>query len=130
MSFGYLIAPSQPCELLTKSRGETFSLIMDKMDLWIYFRFCEGNIYTIRKNETESCLTERGGKWLKHIYEFNRGSFIFSYVLLKKRESEENFAEIVLKSIKNNKILTVKVRSGLHFDLRNIYRIEMYSGLN
>ena len=75
------------------------------MDLWIYFRFCEGNIYTIRKNETESCLTERGGEWLKHIYEFNRGSFIFSDVLLKKRESEENFAEIVLKSIKNNKIL-------------------------
>ena len=74
------------------------------MDLWIYFRFCEGNIYTIRKNETESCLTERGGEWLKHIYEFNRGSFIFSDVLLKKRESEENFAEIVLKSIKNNKI--------------------------
>lgn len=36
MSFGYLIATSQPCELLTKSRGETFSLIMDKMDLWIY----------------------------------------------------------------------------------------------
>jgi hypothetical protein len=62
---------------------------------------------------------------LKHIYEFNRGSFIFSDVLLKKRESEENFAEIVLKSIKNNKILTVKVRSDLHFDLRNIYRIEM-----
>lgn len=95
------------------------------MDLWIYFRFCEENIYTIRKNETESCLTERGGEWLKHIYEFNRGSFIFSDVLLKKRESEENFAEIVLKSIKNNKILTVKVRSDLHFDLRNIYRIEM-----
>ena len=46
-------------------------------------------------------------------------------MLLKKRESEENFAEIVLKSIKNNKILTVKVRSDLHFDLRNIYRIEM-----
>lgn len=62
---------------------------------------------------------------MKHIYEFNRGSFIFSDVLLKKRESEENFAEIVLKSIKNNKILTVKVRSDLHFDLRNIYRIEM-----
>ena len=60
---------------------------------------------------------------MKHIYEFNRGSFIFSDVLLKKRESEENFAEIVLKSIKNNKILTVKVRSDLHFDLRNIYRI-------
>lgn len=70
-------------------------------------------------------LTERGGKWLKHIYEFNRGSFIFSDVLQKKRESEENFAEIVLKSIKNNEILTVKVRSDLHFDLRNIYRIEM-----
>ncbi|ENT0343684.1 hypothetical protein CY831_06090 [Neisseria gonorrhoeae] len=98
---------------------------MDKMDLWIYFRFCEGNIYTIRKNETESCLTERGGKWLKHIYEFNRESFIFSDVLLQKGESEENFSEIVLKSIKNNKILTVEVRSGLHFDLRNIYRIEM-----
>ena len=62
---------------------------------------------------------------MKHIYEFNRGSFIFSDVLLKKRESEENFAEIVLKSIKNNKILAVKVRSDLHFDLRNIYRIEM-----
>ena len=62
---------------------------------------------------------------MKHIYEFNRGSFIFSDVLLKNRESEENFAEIVLKSIKNNKILTVKVRSDLHFDLRNIYRIEM-----
>ena len=62
---------------------------------------------------------------MKHIYEFNRGSFIFSDVLLKKRESEENFAEIVLKSIKNNKILTIKVRSDLHFDLRNIYRIEM-----
>lgn len=62
---------------------------------------------------------------MKHIYEFNRGSFIFSDVLQKKRESEENFAEIVLKSIKNNKILTVKVRSDLHFDLRNIYRIEM-----
>ena len=61
----------------------------------------------------------------RSIYEFNRGSFIFSDVLLKKRESEENFAEIVLKSIKNNKILTVKVRSDLHFDLRNIYRIEM-----
>lgn len=62
---------------------------------------------------------------MKHIYEFNRGSFIFSDVLQGKRESEENFAEIVLKSIKNNKILTVKVRSDLHFDLRNIYRIEM-----
>ncbi|ENV9363624.1 hypothetical protein FFR43_002168, partial [Neisseria gonorrhoeae] len=86
---------------------------------------CEGNIYTIRKNETESCLTERGGEWLKHIYEFNRESFIFSDVLLQKGESEENFSEIVLKSIKNNKILTVEVRSGLHFDLRNIYRIEM-----
>ncbi|HFC4197873.1 TPA: hypothetical protein ACFJDR_002216, partial [Neisseria gonorrhoeae] len=85
----------------------------------------EGNIYTIRKNETESCLTERGGEWLKHIYEFNRESFIFSDVLLQKGESEENFSEIVLKSIKNNKILTVEVRSGLHFDLRNIYRIEM-----
>ncbi|HGP7432249.1 TPA: hypothetical protein ACLT9H_002194, partial [Neisseria gonorrhoeae] len=84
-----------------------------------------GNIYTIRKNETESCLTERGGEWLKHIYEFNRESFIFSDVLLQKGESEENFSEIVLKSIKNNKILTVEVRSGLHFDLRNIYRIEM-----
>ncbi|WP_172764655.1 hypothetical protein, partial [Neisseria gonorrhoeae] len=82
-------------------------------------------IYTIRKNETESCLTERGGEWLKHIYEFNRESFIFSDVLLQKGESEENFSEIVLKSIKNNKILTVEVRSGLHFDLRNIYRIEM-----
>ncbi|ENT0749211.1 hypothetical protein DMM74_08650 [Neisseria gonorrhoeae] len=82
-------------------------------------------MYTIRKNETESCLTERGGEWLKHIYEFNRESFIFSDVLLQKGESEENFSEIVLKSIKNNKILTVEVRSGLHFDLRNIYRIEM-----
>ncbi|EMS2069122.1 hypothetical protein HQT53_002210, partial [Neisseria gonorrhoeae] len=69
--------------------------------------------------------TERGGEWLKHIYEFNRESFIFSDVLLQKGESEENFSEIVLKSIKNNKILTVEVRSGLHFDLRNIYRIEM-----
>ncbi|ENX0625131.1 TPA: hypothetical protein ACKFDE_002133, partial [Neisseria gonorrhoeae] len=59
------------------------------------------------------------------IYEFNRESFIFSDVLLQKGESEENFSEIVLKSIKNNKILTVEVRSGLHFDLRNIYRIEM-----
>ncbi|HFR8711654.1 TPA: hypothetical protein ACHX9S_001699 [Neisseria gonorrhoeae] len=49
----------------------------------------------------------------------------FSDVLLQKGESEENFSEIVLKSIKNNKILTVEVRSGLHFDLRNIYRIEM-----
>ncbi|ENW3897072.1 hypothetical protein C1M15_002195, partial [Neisseria gonorrhoeae] len=68
---------------------------------------------------------ERGGEWLKHIYEFNRESFIFSDVLLQKGESEENFSEIVLKSIKNNKILTVEVRSGLHFDLRNIYRIEM-----
>ncbi|EMT8214150.1 hypothetical protein GVE24_002163, partial [Neisseria gonorrhoeae] len=67
----------------------------------------------------------RGGEWLKHIYEFNRESFIFSDVLLQKGESEENFSEIVLKSIKNNKILTVEVRSGLHFDLRNIYRIEM-----
>ncbi|ENS7452352.1 hypothetical protein F8113_002169, partial [Neisseria gonorrhoeae] len=66
-----------------------------------------------------------GGEWLKHIYEFNRESFIFSDVLLQKGESEENFSEIVLKSIKNNKILTVEVRSGLHFDLRNIYRIEM-----
>ncbi|EMU3248696.1 hypothetical protein L4387_002220, partial [Neisseria gonorrhoeae] len=65
------------------------------------------------------------GEWLKHIYEFNRESFIFSDVLLQKGESEENFSEIVLKSIKNNKILTVEVRSGLHFDLRNIYRIEM-----
>ncbi|HFC4150254.1 TPA: hypothetical protein ACFJCP_002218, partial [Neisseria gonorrhoeae] len=64
-------------------------------------------------------------EWLKHIYEFNRESFIFSDVLLQKGESEENFSEIVLKSIKNNKILTVEVRSGLHFDLRNIYRIEM-----
>ncbi|ACF28912.1 hypothetical protein ACKXMY_001637 [Neisseria gonorrhoeae] len=62
---------------------------------------------------------------MKHIYEFNRESFIFSDVLLQKGESEENFSEIVLKSIKNNKILTVEVRSGLHFDLRNIYRIEM-----
>ncbi|WP_455019283.1 hypothetical protein [Neisseria sicca] len=62
---------------------------------------------------------------MKHIYEFNRGSFIFSDVLLQKGESEENFAEIVLKSIKNNKILTVEVRAGLYFDLRNIYRIEM-----
>lgn len=59
MSFGCLIATSQPCELLTKSRGETFSLIMKKMDLWIYFRFCEENIYTIRKNETESCLNRK-----------------------------------------------------------------------
>ncbi len=54
------------------------------------------------------------------------GKFYFFLCASKKRESEENFAEIVLKSIKNNKILTVKVRSGLHFDLRNIYRIEMY----
>lgn len=111
--------------IVDKISRRNFFLIMDKMDLWIYFRFCEGNIYTIRKNETESCLTERGGKWLKHIYEFNRESFIFSDVLLQKGESEENFSEIVLKSIKNNKILTVEVRSGLHFDLRNIYRIEM-----
>lgn len=125
MSFGYLIATSQPCELLTKSRGETFSLIMNKMDLWFYFRFCEENIYTIRESETESYITERGIEWLKRIYAFNRGSFIFSDVLLQKGEGEENFAEIVLKSIKNNKILTVEIRSDLHFDLRKIYRIEM-----
>lgn len=120
-----MIATSQPCELLTKSRGETFSLIMNKMDLWFYFRFCEENIYTIRESETESYITERGIEWLKRIYAFNRGSFIFSDVLLQKGEGEENFAEIVLKSIKNNKILTVEIRSDLHFDLRKIYRIEM-----
>lgn len=94
MSFGYLIATSQPCELLTKSRGETFSLIMDKMDLWIYFRFCEGNIYTIRKNETESCLTERGGKWLKHIYEFNRESFIFLMCFYKREKAKRIFQKL------------------------------------
>lgn len=67
------------------------------MDLWIYFRFCEGNIYTIRKNETESCLTERGGECLKHIYEFNRGSFIFSDVLLKKERKRREFCRNCFK---------------------------------
>lgn len=56
MSFAYLIAASRPCPMLAKMRGEAFALVAQDTDLWVYFRFCEGGVYTER-SETESCMT-------------------------------------------------------------------------
>lgn len=125
MSFGYLIITPQSCELLTKSRNENFSLIMKDRDLCVYFRFFEGDIYTARESEVESCITTHGYEWLKRIYEYNHGKFIFSDVLLQKREGEVDFAEMVLKSIKNNRVSVINIQPGLKINIREIYQIEI-----
>ena len=52
MSFAYLIAASRPCPMLAKMCGEAFALVAQDTDLWVYFRFCEGGVYTER-SETE-----------------------------------------------------------------------------
>ena len=62
MSFAYLIAASRPCPMLVKMRGEAFALVAQNTDLWVYFRFCEGGVYTER-SETESCMTKKGANY-------------------------------------------------------------------
>ena len=57
MSFAYLIAASRPCPMLAKMRGEAFALVAQDTDLWVYFRFCEGGVYTERSVYDE----KRGG---------------------------------------------------------------------
>ncbi|EFI22943.1 hypothetical protein HMPREF9016_01328 [Neisseria sp. oral taxon 014 str. F0314] len=124
MSFAYLIAASRPCPMLAKMRGEAFALVAQDTDLWVYFRFCEGSVYTER-SETESCMTEKGAEWLRWIYGLCGGSFVFSDVLLRHREGEEDFAKLVLKHIKENKVSVAQISAGLRLDLRCFYRMEM-----
>lgn len=127
MSFGYLIITSKPCEILTKKRGEAFSLIHQQSDLWAYFRFCEENIYTERKNEIDAYFTQKGVEWINGIYEANQGSFLFSDVLLQKNEGEVDFFEKVLKFLKNEKNQTIdimNIKSGFNIHLRRVYQIK------
>ena len=93
--------------MLVKMRGEAFALVAQNTDLWVYFRFCEGGVYTER-SETESCMTEKGAD-----------------VLLRHREGEEDFAKLVLKHIKENKVSVAQISAGLRLDLRCFYRMEM-----
>lgn len=127
MSFGYLIITSKPCDMLTKKRGEIFSLIHQQSNLWAYFRFCEGNIYTERKSESDTCFTQKGVEWIKGIYEANQGGFLFSDVLLQKNEGEVDFFEKVLKVLKNEKnqiIDMMNIKSGFNIHIRKVYQIK------
>ena len=46
-------------------------------------------------------------------------------MLLQKREGEVDFAEMVLKSIKNNKVSVINIQPGLKINIREIYQIEI-----
>ena len=125
MSFGYLVMTSYPCPSLTKTRGETFSLIMELPDRYIYFRFCEGNFYTERNGETEAVITDSGVEFLKRIYHENQGAFIFVDTLLQNREGEKDFTEKMLKQLRKTKAPVIQAKGNLKIDMRKPYLIEI-----
>ncbi|OSI12091.1 hypothetical protein BWD07_07080 [Neisseria canis] len=75
MSFGYLIITSEPCSVLTKTRGETFSLIEERAGRNIYFRFCESGSITERIGEKQAVITENGMDFFRRVYQVNQGRF-------------------------------------------------------
>ncbi|WP_373761878.1 hypothetical protein [Neisseria dentiae] len=123
MSFGYLVMMKKPCPELTKIREGAFSLVKIQDGWYVYFRFCEGDFYTIRKGEKESEITGTGIEFLKSIYRINEESFIFSDVLLQNREGESEFVEFSLKQIKNGNVSAFHIGSDLKFVLRQCYLI-------
>ena len=125
MSFGYLIITSKPCSVLTKTRREAFSLIEEKPNQYIYFRFCEGNFYTERMNEKEAVITDTGMDFFRHIYRANQGSFLFVDTLLLNRESEMDFIKAVSKQLAEKKVTVVRAEKGRKINLRQAYFVEI-----
>ncbi|RPD90826.1 hypothetical protein EGK75_00280 [Neisseria weixii] len=124
MSFGYLIMTSQPCDCLIKTRNKNFNFIGKFSDWYAYFRFCEGNFYTIRNGEIESELTQAGVDFLKNVYDKNGLKFIFADVLLKNREGESDYIKDIEKLMKNEGLPILRLNQDLKINLRQAYFIK------
>lgn len=125
MSLGYLVITSKPCSVLTQTRGQAFSLIEEKPNQYIYFRFCEGSFYTERMNKKEAVITDRGMDFFRHVYRANQGRFLFADTLLEKRESEMEFVKVVSKQLAEKKVTVIRAEKGRKINLRQAYFIEI-----
>ena len=125
MSFGYLIITSKPCSVLSQAREESFSLIEEKSNQYIYFRFCESSFYTKRMDEKETVIPNRSMGFFRRIYQTNQDRFLFVDTLLKNNESEIDFVKVVLKQLAEKKVTMIQAEKGRKINLRQAYFIEI-----
>ncbi|MDO5090903.1 MAG: hypothetical protein Q4D61_05100 [Cardiobacteriaceae bacterium] len=125
MSFAYLIITSQPCPVLSQTRGGSFALLATTPGQYLYFRFDESGLYTRRSDETEAVITSSGMDFLRRVYQANQGKFLFADILLRHRESAADFAQSVVKQLAAKKITTIHAQENRIIRLRQAYWIEV-----
>ena len=123
MSFGYLAVTGQYCHFL---RENHFSLDDESRNVYFKFGMNIEGINTTPYSENDVAIINKAGvEFLQEVYRKNDGIFIFSYILLKIRESSIDFADKFFKILKQDLMSVLYVQEGSKLELNKPYIIEI-----
>lgn len=124
MSYGYLIITFAPCPVLTQTRGASFTPVVQSQGAYAYFRLCETGLYTVRQSDDTSIVNDAGLLLFKHLHDSGHHPFVFADVLLHHRESEEDFADGIIRLLRQNAFPSLRAQADLPLQLRQAYHIK------
>lgn len=118
MSYGYLVASTNPIPELQKHRRYRFLLIDSSKGFYVYSRLEESHELTTRQGE-KSVITAAGKVFFSSI----PTPFFFMDYLLIKKQCEADVAQIAKKTVRIGSFKTIRITTVEEFSLNCLYEI-------
>ncbi len=119
MSYGYIIATSNPATCLETSRRYRFSKIQSHAGIDYYLRLEEGGSLTGRRGST-SVLTGEGAALLGTV----AGTFWFMDFLMGRKEGDEDVLKRMQSAVGSGHASLIKLAPGIGLEINKVYRVE------